>query len=68
MVHSWKEANMPILPRKSRSQKNVPDSMGKATYDVWATVRLAALVSLLAADNTSACSGYKLDTRVRITF
>ena len=68
MVHCWKETNMPILSRKGRSQKNVPDSMGEATYDVWATVRLATLVSLLAANNTSACPGYKLDTRIRIKF
>ena len=59
---------MPILSRKSRSQKNVSDPMGEAAYDVWPVVRLAPVVGLLAAYNTGASSRNKLDTRTRISF
>ena len=63
MVHCWKETNMPILSRKGRSQKNVPDSMGEATYDVWTVIRLATLASVLAASHIGTSTGNQLDTR-----
>ena len=36
--------------------------MGKATYDVWPVVRLAAMASVLAANHIGSCAGYKLGT------
>ena len=68
MVYCWKETNMSILSRKSRSQKNVSNTLGKATYDVRPTTRLVEVVSLLAANYTGACPRDKLDTWIRITF
>ena len=53
---------MSILPRKSRSQKNVPNALGEASYDVWPTVGLVEMVSLLATNYTSARPRDQLDT------
>ena len=53
---------MSVLSRKSRSQKNVPNALGEASYDVWPIVRLVEMVSLLAANYTGARPRDQLDT------
>merc|ERR1712150_132877 len=57
-IRGWcivgKKTNMSVLSRKSRSQKNVPNALGEASYDVWPIVRLVEMVSLLAANYTGA--------------
>ena len=41
--------------------------MGKTTYDVRSVARLAALVGLLATNNTCASARNQLDTGTRMT-
>ena len=50
LVHRWKETNLSLLPWKSRPEKNVSKSLGKATYDVRSVIRLVEVACMLAAD------------------
>ena len=42
-VHRWKEANMPLLPRESRSEADVPNAVGEAAHDVRPAARLGEI-------------------------
>ena len=42
-MHRWKEANVPLLPRESRSEADVPNAVGEAAHDVRPAARLGEI-------------------------
>ena len=67
LVHCWKETNLPLLPWKSRPQKNVSKSLGKASYDVRSVIRLVKVAGMLAADYFSFGTRNQLDFGLGMT-
>ena len=42
-VHRWKEAYVPLLPQESRSEADVPNTVGEAVPDVRPAARLGGM-------------------------
>ena len=57
-MHRREEADVPVLPRESGPEADVPQPVGEATYDVRPASGLAQVACLLATDHPDAGPGH----------